>query len=81
MSDAQFNRRHSDVICGERTDPDDPRWEKYGGLACFRRRGHEGEHIAMARDAGVADGVHWCCRQAIVGAHAEWCPMTVEAIR
>ena len=42
-------------------------------LACLRRRGHEGEHIAMARDAGIADGVCHSCRVPIGEGHRADC--------
>lgn len=33
-----------------------------GLMACLRTAGHDGECVAVAGDAGRADGVCWACR-------------------
>lgn len=56
MSRAKFNKNHPDEICGADL--------MYSGTeaACLRRYGHDGDHVALARDAEFADGVCFYCR-------------------
>ena len=68
MTRMRFTRHHPDEVC-DGTIPD-PRWE---ALACMRRHGHEGEHIAGVRQAGEADGVCYECRRPIGDPHTETC--------
>ena len=43
-------------VCGEVVPGEDSeRYAEHGGLACLRRKGHEGEHVAMACEAQAAD--------------------------
>jgi hypothetical protein len=51
------------------------KYDDIGGLVCLRTAGHDGACIATAGEAGLADGVHWCCREALDDEHAEWCPL------
>jgi hypothetical protein len=41
--------------------------EKFGPLACLRRRGHCGKCIALMCDAAAADGVCFDCRMPLDG--------------
>lgn len=56
----RYRRDTEERACGKVIDLE--RWAEYGGLACLRTAGHPGDCIAMAGDAGRADGVCWECR-------------------
>lgn len=53
------------VIMGDAANPH--RWEEFGGLACMRIAGHEGECESMAATAAEADGVCHGCRNPLTG--------------
>jgi hypothetical protein len=66
---AKFSAHSDEEMCGATM-----LWgDRQQAVACARTHGHPGEHIAMACDAGEADGVRWCCRVVIGLPHAEWC--------
>ncbi len=46
---------------------------RLGPMACMRREGHEGKCAAMARDAGIADGVCFGCREPLGLGHRDDC--------
>lgn len=54
----KFRRESDEEICG---GPAKASFYE-GECACLRAFGHEGEHVAMSRDANIADGVCWSCR-------------------
>ena len=71
----KFNAHSDEQACGRRVPGEiSDRYADLGGLACMRTAVHPGECIALARDAGTADGVHWCCREHLEAPHAAWCP-------
>ena len=72
----KFNDYSDEESCGKRVPGKmSDRYEDLGGLACMRTQGHAGECIATAGDAGVADGVHWCCRIRLDLDHHARCPL------
>lgn len=72
----KFTHHSDEQACGKRVPGDrSDEYDALGGLACMRTAGHAGECISPVRDAGIADGVHWCCRQPLAEAHADWCPL------
>lgn len=72
----KFNKYSDEQSCGKRVPGEQSdKYDDLGGLACMRSAGHDGECLAMLRDAGIADGVHWCCRVKIDEAHMGWCPI------
>lgn len=78
----KFNPHSDEQSCGRRVPGElSDKYDDLGGLACMRTAGHDGDCIAMVRDAGIADGVHWCCREALDDEHAEWCQTRGEASR
>ena len=71
----RFNAHSDEQSCGRRVPGKlSDKYEKLGGLACMRTVGHGGECLATMRDAGIADGVRWCCRVKLGEEHAAWCP-------
>lgn len=69
----KFNDHSDEEWCGEVIPGSEEKYPDEGGIVCLRGAGHAPPCIAMACDAGTADGVHWCCRQVLGGEHAEWC--------
>lgn len=72
----RFNRDSGEESC-PKTIHDDPRYDRYGGLACMRVSGHDGECISGVRDAALADGVCWECRRLVGAFHREACVQSV----
>ena len=72
----KFNDYADEESCGKRVPGKmSDHYEDLGGIACLRTQGHAGECIAGAGDAGVADGVHWCCRIRLDLDHHARCPL------
>lgn len=70
----KFNSHSDEQSCGRRVPGEmSDKYNELGGLACMRTAGHDGECIALLRLAGIADGVHWCCRGKLGEEHAAWC--------
>lgn len=70
----RFNPYSDEEMCGALV-------QEHGyDCACMRTRGHEGQHIAVARDAGAADGVRFCCRVPLKAVHEEWCTLTKHTV-
>lgn len=70
----KFNDHSDEQTCGRRVPGElSDKYDDLGGLMCMRMAGHDGACMAIARDAGIADGVHWCCRAKLDEAHAAWC--------
>jgi len=71
----KFNGYSDEETCGKRVS--------VAGIsvavACLRTQGHVGECIAMAGDAGAADGVHFCCRTRLDLDHHAQCPLLYSA--
>lgn len=78
----KFNNITSDTICSKviPNSDKDSRYSDYGGLACMRVEGHQGDCISTMWKAAKADGV-WCslCRSKrtleSIKYHEEWCPL------
>lgn len=70
----KFSKHSDEQMCGKQMIGEKfAKYDKCGGVACMRTAGHLGECIAIAGDAGRADGVHWCCRSDINAEHQSWC--------
>lgn len=65
----KFNNWSDELACGKAVS--NPPLK--GEFACLRAAWHEGECIAMAREAGQADGVCFSCRQKIDQPHRADC--------
>lgn len=75
----KFNAHSEERSCGRRVPGElSDKYSDLEGLACARTAGHTGECIAVARDAGIADGVRWCCRVKLGEDHAAWCLICAE---
>ena len=72
----KFNGYSDEESCGKRVPGKiSDRYNDLGGMVCLRTQGHAGVCISMAGDAGVADGVHWCCRIQLDLDHHDQCPL------
>lgn len=70
----KFNAHSDEQSCGRRVPGKlSDKYNELGGLACVRTAGHDGACIAIMREAGIADGVRWCCRVKLGEEHATWC--------
>lgn len=67
----KYNHHSDEEMCGASCESPGIK----GEMACYRTKGHEGDHVAIAFKAGEADGVHWCCRGPLGMPHTDWCPV------